>query len=56
MSWAYNRDISLCRNYIKMQQSSQIDVAGLMNLTANPQKNLTITLDDIVINDNYGET
>jgi hypothetical protein len=57
MSWAYNRDISLCRSYIKTQQHSQIDVAGLINLTTtNPQQNFTITLDDIVINDNYEET
>ena len=26
MSWAYNRDISLCRSYIKKQQQGQIDL------------------------------
>jgi hypothetical protein len=47
VSWAYNRDVALCRSYIKNQQGKQLNPTVFNN--PNSFTNLTI------INNSYGE-
>jgi len=53
VSWAYNRDISICREYIKEQQGRQLDTS-IFDKPGQNWQNFNIT-DPAAINNNYGE-